>query len=395
MQTTKFGVKHYAIVIFMALLAAFIIWLFLPAPFEVETALAERGDLSVSITELGVVSARDRYLVKAPVAAQFRPANLKVGDRVSAGQLLARLSPKPLTGLEKEDLISHLRAAQARSLRAGKEVEEARAAMEAAQREELREAELLSMGAHSPEKHEAAKNHLGRTMAEARGAAFRADVASGDLRAAEHALSLAEESGRVLDMFSPVEGVVSKLFEKTERVVQAGAQILEISDSSRLEVVFGVRAADAVKINRGVSFTLGKTPEAKPLTLRVREVESAAFEALSPTGEMEQRVNVKADVPVAATGLIDGATVEARFVLQAKRNVIKVPASAVISVGGRHSVFTVTANQARQIDIVPGLRNPAETEVVSGLEEGTPVIIHPPAGLKEGSRIAPFRSRSR
>jgi len=378
----------YALV--MVVLLGLLAWLFLPAPFEVEVAAAQRGDLALSIADSGAVRARDRFLVKAPVAAQLGAIGLRMGERVSAGQPIARMSPRSLTGLEKEEHIARIRAMQVFAARALAEVDVAREAMEAAQREELREAELFAVGGHSREKHEAAKLNLARAAIDARAAAFRADAAAGELRVAEFALTLGEDSGRVLDIFSPVEGVVSKVFQKNPSLVQAGAPLIEISDASRLEVVVPVPVSEAVKLSRGMTLLIENAPGQKPLALRVREIDSVPFAAIGAHGGEEQRVNVKADL-VPGAPFADGANVSVRIVQSAKTNVLKVPASSLVQMDKGWAVFTVIGNQARKIEVIPGLRNAAEAEIISGVEVDTPVVVNPPPGLKEGSRLAPFR----
>ena len=263
--------------------------------------------------------------------------------------------------------------------------------MEKAQRDELSAAELLANGVRATDQHEQAKLALTRATAEARGAAFRADAVVADMRFSELALRLAEDSGRVLDLLSPVEGTVTKIFEPGERVVQAGAKLLEISDTSRLEVVVPVVSSDSVKITRGMPMLVDKWGGTGTLRLRVRHVDSAAYPMISAQGVEEQRVNVVADLVGAPVRVGDGGRIEARIVVSEKPAVLKVPASAVFRAGEGWAVFALVGNQARRIDILPGLRNPVEVEILSGLEEDALVISNPPPALRDGARVSSRR----
>ena len=387
----KKRVTRIAVSIFLFAILGLLTWLFLPAPFEVEFAPVTRGPLSVAIHDDGIVRARDRHVVTAPSAAKLSRISLRSGEGVSAGQMLARLSPLPMSPLEREEHISRLRAAQARAGLAANEVERAREAMEKAQRDELSAAERLANGVRATDQHEQAKLALARATAEARGAAFRADAAAADMRFAELALKLAEDSGRVLDLLSPVEGTVTKIFEPGERVVQPGAKLLEISDTSRLEVVVPVLASDSVRITSGMSMFVDKWGGKGALRLRVRHVESAAYAMISAQGVEEHRVTVIADLTGAPARVVDGGRIEARIVISEKPAVLKVPASAVFRAGEGWAVFALVGNQAKRIDILPGLRNATEVEILSGLEEDAFVISSPPPALKDGSRVVSRR----
>lgn len=380
--------------IFLLGFAGLLTWLFLPAPFDVELAAVTRGPLSVAVHEAGTIRARDRHVVTAPSAAKLSRISLRSGEGVSAGQMLARLSPLTMSPLEREEHISRLRAAQARAGLAASEVERARDAMEKAQRDELSAAELLSNGVRATDQHEQAKLALTRATAEARGAAFRADAVAADLRFSELSLKLAEDSGRVLDLLSPVEGTVTKIFEPGERVVQGGGKLLEISDTSRLEVVVPVVSSDSVKITRGMPMLVDKWGGAGTLRLRVRHVDSAAYSMISAQGVEEQRVNIVGDLIGAPARVGDGGRIEVRIVVSEKPAVLKVPASAVFRAGEGWAVFVLVGNQARRIDILPGLRNPVEVEILSGLEEGALVISNPPPALKDGARVASRRLKN-
>ncbi|HEX2190594.1 MAG TPA: hypothetical protein VHG51_16920, partial [Longimicrobiaceae bacterium] len=75
------------------LVAAALVWGFLPDPVPVQTAEVRRGPLQVVVEEEGETQVRDRYVVSSPVAAFARRIELEVGDPVAAGQPLVRLEP--------------------------------------------------------------------------------------------------------------------------------------------------------------------------------------------------------------------------------------------------------------------------------------------------------------
>ncbi|MCW8927539.1 MAG: HlyD family secretion protein, partial [Gammaproteobacteria bacterium] len=75
------------------LVLAGIIYGFIPAPVAVDSALAVRDSLRVTVSEEGRTRVKDRFIVSAPVAGYLRRIGLQVGDRVSHGAVLASLEP--------------------------------------------------------------------------------------------------------------------------------------------------------------------------------------------------------------------------------------------------------------------------------------------------------------
>jgi HlyD family secretion protein len=67
--------------------------------------------------------------------------------------------------------------------------------------------------------------------------------------------------------------------------------------------------------------------------------------------------------------------------------VLKVPAGALFRQGDGWAVFTVENGRARARAVTVGHRNPDEAEVLSGLEQGDTVIVHPGDRVEEGVRV--------
>ena len=81
-------------------IVAAIIYGYSPKPVGVDTALADRGPVTVTVTEEGVTRVIDRFLVSAPVAGYARRIELNVGDVVKKGQTLVNIEPLPSTALD-------------------------------------------------------------------------------------------------------------------------------------------------------------------------------------------------------------------------------------------------------------------------------------------------------
>jgi multidrug efflux pump subunit AcrA (membrane-fusion protein) len=65
-----------------------------------------------------------------------------------------------------------------------------------------------------------------------------------------------------------------------------------------------------------------------------------------------------------------------------------VPASAVQGKGKQAHVFLVTGERVRRVEVAPGASFGDMREVLGGLKPGDTVVVDPPGGLKDGSKIA-------
>jgi multidrug efflux pump subunit AcrA (membrane-fusion protein) len=192
------------------------------------------------------------------------------------------------------------------------------------------------------------------------------------------------QSGVVL---APVSGRVLRVLEENERVVTAGTPLLELSNTTKLEVVVDVLSADAVKIRPGTEVLIEGWGGERPLRARVRLVEPSGFMKVSALGIEEQRVNVIVEFvdPVGALG--DGYRVEARFVIWEGEGVLKIPASALFRSGDSWSVFVIENGRARRRTVQVGHRSGFEVEIASGIAEGEVVIVHPSNQIEDGIRV--------
>lgn len=187
---------------------------------------------------------------------------------------------------------------------------------------------------------------------------------------------------------SPITGRVLRLLEENERVVQAGTPLIELSNTSSLEVVADLLSTDAVKIKPGAPVLIEGWGGDEPLRARVRLVEPSAFTKVSALGIEEQRVNVISDF-VGPAPLGDGFRVEGRFVVWEGADVLKVPSGAVFRRGDGWGGFLIEDGRARARAVEVGHRNEREVEIRRGLGEGDVVILHPSNQIAEGAAVEP------
>jgi multidrug efflux pump subunit AcrA (membrane-fusion protein) len=193
-------------------------------------------------------------------------------------------------------------------------------------------------------------------------------------------------------VLSPVSGRVLRVLEENERVVTAGTPLLELSNTTKLEVVVDVLSADAVKIRPGGGVLIEGWGGEQPLRARVKLVEPSGFMKVSALGIEEQRVNVIVDFVDPPGILGDGYRVEARFVIWEGEGVLKIPASALFRHGDGWSLFVAEDGRARRRTVEVGHRGDFEVEIRSGVSEGESVILHPSNEIEEGALIESLAS---
>lgn len=370
-------------------LAALVVFALLPSPIRVEVGRSQRGPMRVTVDEEGETRAHDRFVVAAPVPGRLMRVELEEGDAIAQNQVVAVIDPLPLSQREREEVLGRMEAAEAAKRHADARADHARADYDLARRDRLRAEGLARDGVISTQALEQARNAELTGAQELEAAGYSARVAESEVKVARAGLVSLQPGNvrRVVQIRSPVSGRVLRIQEKSERVVQAGTPILALGDPAKVEVVVDVLSTDAVRIRPGTDVFLEGWGGDRPLRARVRLVEPSGFTKISALGVEEQRVNILADFVDPPGALGDGYRVEARIVIWAAENVLKMPASAAFRRGQGWSAFVIEGGRARLRNVEIGHRSETEAEVLHGLTEGAAVIVHPSNLVREGARV--------
>src|SRR5690242_7254346 len=346
-----------------------------PAPLPVEAIRAVRGPMQVTVDEEGETRVRDRYVVAAPVAGHVARIELREGDSVTRGSEVAWLLPSPLDARTREEGAARVAQAKDAQRAADAAVAQARAALDQARRTRARALELATQNAVAPAERERAELEETTRARELESAVFRAKAAAHDVEVARAAL--VGGAGTATPLRSPVSGRVLRIPERSERVVPAGATIVEVGDCAKLEVVADLLSSDAVKVRPGDPILIAGWGGDTTLLGRLRTIESSGFTKVSALGVEEQRVTVVGDLLDPPGPLGDRFRVEVRIVIWVGKDVLRVPASALFRHGEGWSVFVLEQGRAQQRDVRVGHRTPFDVEILDGLKEGDVVIRNP------------------
>ena len=381
--------KRIAFAVAAVLVAAGAYALLRPAPLPVETARVTRGPLQVTVDEEGETRVRDRYVVAAPVAGRVARIELREGDPVAAGQVVARLFAAPLDARAREQAAGRVAQAEDAQRAADAGVKQAVAAAEQARRGARRAQQLAAQNLIAPEERERAELEQATRAEELESAQFRAQAAAHDVDVARAALLAG--AGTAIPLRSPVTGRVLRIPERSERVVLAGTPLIELGDPARLEIVADLLSSDAVRVEPGDAILIEGWGGGRTLRGRLRRVEPSGFTKVSALGVEEQRVNVIGDFVDPPGAIGDRYRVEVRIVVWEERDVLQVPTSALFRHGDAWSVFVIEDGRARQRDVRVGHQSTFAAEVMGGLPEGDAVIRNPSDRITDGVRVAGTR----
>lgn len=372
---------------------ALLVWAFLPDRPSVETATVTRADLTVRIEAEGEARIREVMVVSAPISGVLQRITLHPGDRVEAGQTVARIGPVAPALLDSRARAvaeATVAAAAAAVDLARSQLEQAEAAQDYAKTEADRTRALFARAALSQRVLDDAL--LAERTARAATASARANlsVREGELDSARAVLD-GGISGAAppccVDVKPATGGRILRVLTEDEQVLQAGTPILEIGDLSDLEIVADVLSRDAVQIVAGAEalVTAWGGPD---VAARVALIEPSATTQVSALGIEEQRVEVRLslqDAPPA--GLGHGFRVVAQITVWQGRDVLTVPVPALFRDGGDWAVFQVVDGRAvlRKVDL--GQRTDALAQVIGGLSQDDVVILHPDDAIVNGSRV--------
>ena len=417
--------------------AGLLAWAFAPRAVEVEAVAARRGLFETAVEEDGRTRVTERHAVTAPIAGRLRRMALREGDAVQAGQALALIEPLPSPLLDERsrgEQQARAAAAQAALERAGTRVRAAQVGVDQALNEQRRNAQLVAQGFVSPAKADADRLALDAATREREAAVESERVARFELQQTRVALELssaAASSGRTFTVRAPVAGMVLRVHQASEGVVGVGTPLLDLADTTRIEIVAELLTGDAALARPGSPVRIERWGGPGSLAGQVRRVEPAAFTKVSALGVEEQRVNVLIDlVPASAasmggagrtdaapTALLgDGWRVVVRILTRQEADVLRVPVSAVFPwpgpaqpaaaplsqaasgaadpVAGQGTpdamgVFVIEGGRARLRAVQVVARNGSLAWVRSGLTPGEVVIAYPPPAVADGVRVKP------
>ncbi|MBU7581804.1 MAG: efflux RND transporter periplasmic adaptor subunit [Nostoc sp. TH1S01] len=383
-----------------------------------------RGGQQSGATPVDVAIARTDTLLKQPeytgttipfrtvslrsqVEARLLSLNVDVGDRVSKGQNIGQLDDALLL-TELKQAEAELAAQKSEVARAATQVSNARAEVERlrlqlvqAQADSQRQQQLYREGAIAEQTAEQA-----RTQAQTAAQALRAAIeqvrteqqavaaAQGRVQAQQAVVAQAKERRSYSRLISPISGVVTGKVTEPGNLLQAGSEVLQIGDFSRVKVVVQVSELELAKIKLGqsVQVRLDAFPQ-RSLTGRVIRI--------SPAADATARlIPVEVEVPNSNSNIGSGLLARVNFETKTQPRVvvsqtaIQQTAATDKQASGNQTngtifVLTDTPGQPKVAARTVTLGNKADSkvEILSGLQPGERYVVRSGRPLKDGNPV--------
>jgi RND family efflux transporter MFP subunit len=337
-------------------------------PAAVVTGIAVEAVKSVAIPELldvvGSVRARTSAVVSTRIPGSISLLNVREGDRVRKGQLLAQLDA---------------RENQANAAVAVAAIDEAgRAVDEALSRKKLADTTF--------ERYTNLFKELAISRQEFDVKSSEKEVATQALARAESRLRQAREGSKAATAMSdytritaPITGIISSKQADLGATVFPGQPLMTIEDdgSYQLELALPEQVATKVKPGTAVQVTLDAVGSS--FAARIAEV--------VPTADSASRTFI-AKIALTQKGLKSGMFGRGAISVGTTVNGITVPKKAVVERGALTSVWCVdTAHIARMRIVKAGRQTGERIEIISGLSDGDRVAVTGVEKITEGARV--------
>jgi len=360
----------------------------------VAVAKAIRADVAQLLTIAAEFQPNQEVDLHAKVAGYVKSIGVDVGDRVTAGQLIAVLEVPELQDELQQDAAAVTRAEEEVN-RATADLDRADSAHELAH---LSATRLVAVSKAQPrliaqqDLDEAASRDRG---AEAQMATARAAIASAKGQLAMARANQAKTNTLVAytRITAPFAGVITHRYADTGAMIQAGTSsqtqampLVKLSETRLLRLIMPVPESAVPRIR-----------DRQPVTVLVpalgRTFPGTVARSSGRLDDDTRTMRVEVDVPNPGLELIPGMYAQCSVALEQSKDAVTIPVQAVdrpVNDVGKTRVLVVSPeNTIESRDVVLGLDSADRIAVASGVAEGELVVVANRAQLKAGMKVSP------
>lgn len=318
----------------------------------IDLATAHVVELTSGLPISGALKAVNSAIVKARVPGELQGLTVREGDRVEAGQVIARV--------ESTEYADRVRQAQ-------QQADAAKAQVEIAQRQVDNNAALVRQGFISKT---AADNSLASL-----------NTAQANHRAAQAGIDVLRKSLADTVLRAPISGQVSQRLAQPGERVAPEARIIEIVDLSRLELEASISPADSVAVRVGQQALLRIEGVAQPVAATVARI--------NPSAQAGSRSVLIYLTVAAQPGLRQGLFAQGQLATETQR-ALAVPLNAVRTDKPLPYVQVVEGDRIAHRTVQTGVRGEVDGELwvaVQGVADGARVLRGAAGVVREGTQV--------
>lgn len=336
-------------------------------PMTVELASVKRGDMTEHLSVVGNLIGQATVEAVPKVSGRLEAVYVKLGDRVSIGQRLAKV--------EDQEIQQQVNQAKASFDVSGATIRQREADLKLAQTNLDRSRNLF-------ERQLIPKQTFDDTDAK-----YQAALASVDLARAQYAQAQARLDELNINLAntlitSPVSGFIGKRALDSGAWVTPSSSFISVVDISVVRLVANIIEKDLRRVSAGMKAEV--SVDAFP-----GETFEGQIARVSPVLDPATRTaQIEVEVANPSFRLKPGMYANVNFTVEHKENTLVIPANAVVDLNGQKGVFMAAeGNVAKFQPVTLGLTQTAEVEVAGGLSEGMRIITTGSGALREGDRI--------
>jgi membrane fusion protein, multidrug efflux system len=210
------------------------------------------------------------------------------------------------------------------------------------------------------------------------------ESAATDLANARAGLVLAKRNQQLATVRTPVSGTISKLNAVMGSQVDVTQPLVEVINTSAMQIDMDVPGRDAGAIVQGDAVQFFSGQDTRGLALGTGTVVGVAPDVDS----VARSVAVRATIPRPVRPLRSGESVYARITVAVHANAIVVPAEALVPDGEGYKVFVVNKdNMALSRPVTVGQKTQVKAEILSGLKAGERIVTYGAYGVDDSTKI--------
>lgn len=367
----------------------------------VDLTVARMGILATAITGVGTTQPIQEISLRSRVEGQLISLPVKVGDKVSQGQILARLDDSLLATqvaqaqAELAALHSEVVKAKAEVSDAHTQLERARAELEQAKNEAVRYTDLLDQGAIAQQEAESrqtaakiAEQAVFSAQQQVKTAQQAVEAAMGRVGAQKAVVSQTQQRQGYTRLVATINGVITERSTEAGNLVRTGDEVLKLVDLTSLKVEVPVSELDLedLYVGQSVEVKLDAFPE---------QTFSGTLHQIAPLADSSTRkVPVQVIITNPEEEISSGLLARVKFTPEVQPRVI-VPESAIQGdAGGSEAVFLVVSQPTEEnlvkVEkhlVTTGDRANGKVEIISGIEPGDRFVVSSTKPLSDGDSV--------
>ena len=318
---------------------------------QVETAVATSERVEVKLEGVGIVEASEEAEIRPQVDATVAAVLFEEGATVAAGDLLVHLDDaKPRAKLDLA------RAA----------LDSARATLKLAEQRLRRGRQLIAQDLISKEAFDQVESEQ--------------LAAAAAVREQDAAVTLAARELEDYTITAPFAGTVGARLIDVGNYVQKGDSLVVLMKTDPIDVEFKIPDQNVGRVKVGTAVRIAPPAVNKAVDGTIRFVNPR----VDPSTRM---LDLTATTPNADGLLRDGQFVQVTLVLEVRENRPVIAEEAVITIGGKLSVYVIEDGIARQRAVELGVRMSPRIEIASGIAPGEVVVVGGQHRLSDGARV--------